>query len=87
MYITPSGGDKAEDPAFNVASYTPRSNTFEGVKAPSMKCHLHKFAYTVRPDCRAVLHAHLMALIVFSLGVNESIYSHCIQSHYQVGLA
>lgn len=81
MYITPSGGDKAEILPSNVASCKPGSNIFEGMKAPSMEWQLHKCAYEVRPDCRAVLHAHSMALIAFSLGVQDSIKSHCVQSY------
>lgn len=80
LYITPSGGDKAEVPASDIVSCRPESDCFEGPKAPSMELHLHKAAYAVRPDCRAVLHAHSMALIAFSLGVKESVMDHCFQN-------
>lgn len=82
MYITPSGGDKAEVPSSMIVSCKPGSEEFEGVKAPSMEWQLHKAAYMERPDCRAVLHAHSMALIAFSLGVKESIINHSVQYNH-----
>jgi L-fuculose-phosphate aldolase len=71
LYITPSGGDKAIVPPSDVAIYKPGSKAFEGVKAPSMEWRLHTSAYSARPDCRAVLHAHSMALIAFSLAAEK----------------
>lgn len=82
LYITPSGGDKALVPPSSVATCKPGSDIFEGTKAPSMEWKLHTLAYSVRPDCRAVLHAHSMALIAFSLaGDSDSISSHCMPTH------
>lgn len=40
---------------------------FEGPTPPSIEWQLHATAYEVRPDCKAVIHAHSMALVAFSL--------------------
>ena len=81
LYITPSGGDKALVPPSNVATCKPGSEIFEGIRAPSMEWKLHTLAYSVRPDCKALLHAHSMALIAFSLAAeSNTIDSHCMQA-------
>lgn len=82
LYITPSGGDKAHVPPSNVATCKPGSEIFEGTRAPSMEWRLHTLAYSVRPDCKAVLHAHSMALIAFSLAAEgKTIGDHCVQTN------
>ncbi len=82
LYITPSGGDKAHVHPSNVATCKSGSNIFEGIRAPSMEWKLHTLAYSVRPDCKAVLHAHSMALIAYSLAAldRNAISSHCMQT-------
>lgn len=81
LYITPSGGDKALVPPSNVAILQPGFSAFEGSMAPSMEWRLHLYAYQARQDCRAVLHAHSMALIAFSLALdNGSISSRGFRS-------
>lgn len=67
LYITPSGGDKAIVPPSNIVIFRPGRDTFEGPTAPSMEWKLHTGAYKARLGCKAVLHAHSMALIAFSL--------------------
>lgn len=80
LYITPSGGDKALIPPSDVTIHRPGSVKFEGIKAPSMEWRLHTSAYSARPDCRAVLHAHSMALIAFSLAIEKNtMMSQCFQ--------
>lgn len=44
---------------------------FEGPAPPSMEWPLHTAAYEARPDCKAVLHAHSMTLVAFSLAHHE----------------
>lgn len=84
MYITPSGGDKGEVSPKNVSFCRPGSSVFEGVKRPSMEWQLHEAAYSARPNCRAVLHAHSVALIAFSLAVKGTdILDNCFQGHHQ----
>jgi L-fuculose-phosphate aldolase len=68
MYITPSGGDKAIVPPENVAVRKKGEKQFQGPLAPSMEWPLHTAAYKARPeDCRAVLHAHSISLVAFSM--------------------
>jgi L-fuculose-phosphate aldolase len=73
LYITPSGGDKAIVPACNVAVRNKGEKIFSGDLPPSTEWPLHAAAYEARPDdCRAVLHAHSMTLVAFSLAHNTS---------------
>jgi len=73
LYITPSGGDKAIVPANNVAFRKKNETVFSGTCPPSMEWPLHTAAYEARPDdCRAVLHAHSMTLVAFSIARNVS---------------
>lgn len=44
---------------------------FEGPASPSMEWPLHTAAYEARPDCKAVLHAHSMTLVAFSLAQHQ----------------
>ena len=66
LYITPSGGDKAVIDPKNVAYRYPGTEKFEGGK-PSMEWPLHTRVYKARHDCKAVLHAHSLNLVSFSL--------------------
>lgn len=67
MYITPSGGDKAIVPPHKIAVRRKGEENFEGPAPPSMEWPLHTAAYQARPGCKAVLHAHSMTLVAFSL--------------------
>lgn len=67
LYITPSGGDKAIVPPSDIAVYNPNMDLFEGPRWPSIETPMHVEIYKSKPSCRAVLHAHSMALIAFSL--------------------
>ena len=87
LYITPSGGDKAiVKPEHVCVSKTGvhhhhdqhdhrnnESDSFEGPMKPSMEWRLHTEIYKERPDCKAVLHAHSMALIAFSMAAPAKI--------------
>ncbi len=66
MWITPAGVDKG--------SITPRDvvriradGTAEGRWAPSSEHPFHRAVYAARPDLKAILHAHPMSLVAFSL--------------------
>ena len=73
LYITPKGGDKAIVPPANVAVRKKGQTEFTGILPPSLEWPLHTAAYEARPkDCRAVLHAHSMTLVAFSLAHNPS---------------
>lgn len=66
MWITPAGVDKG--------ALTPRDivrvrqdGSCEGRWAPSSECPLHRAVYAARPDLRAIIHAHPMSLVAFSV--------------------
>lgn len=81
LYITPSGGDKAIVPPANVCVRKAGQDSFEGPLGPSMEWMLHTDTYKARKDCKAILHAHSMALIAFSLAEdNSSVSSRCFHS-------
>ena len=67
LYITPSGGDKAIVPPSDVAMCNSNMDMFEGPRRPSIETPMHAEIYKSKPSCRAVLHAHSMALIALSL--------------------
>lgn len=67
LYITPSGGDKAIVPPENICVCKPGNDSFEGPLPPSMEWRLHTEIYKAKVGCKAIIHAHSMALIAFSL--------------------
>ncbi len=66
LWITPSGVDKgALRPSDMVRVRT--DGGVEGPHRPSSELPFHQAIYQVRPDLRAVAHAHPMGLVAFSL--------------------
>lgn len=66
IWVTPAGYDKG--------SLTPKDivcvkadGTIEGIHRPSSEFPFHKAIYDLRPDLRAVIHAHPPALVSFSI--------------------
>ena len=66
IWITPSGIDKG--------TLTPKDiicvradGTIEGPHKPSCEWPFHKAIYDIRPDINAIVHAHPMALVAFSI--------------------
>jgi len=56
---------------------------FEGSRKPSIEWPLHTAVYKVRPGCRAVLHAHSMSLVAFSLADQRKFASSTSQVRHQ----
>ncbi len=67
LYMTPSGGDKAIIPPSDVVIRKPGDVSFDGPIPPSIEYKLHTEVYKSRRSCRAILHAHSINLIAFSI--------------------
>ena len=66
MWITPSRVDKGTLKAADIVCVK-RDGTVEGAHKPSSEFPFHRAIYEARPDLRAVVHAHPMALVAFSI--------------------
>ncbi len=66
VWITPSGIDKGSLTRSDMIRIEP-DGTQTGMHRPSVELPLHLQIYAIRPDLRAVLHAHPPTLIAFSL--------------------
>ena len=66
IWITPSGIDKGSLTPADICKVAP-DGTVTGKYAPSCELPFHTMAYKTRPDIRAVLHAHPVASVSFSL--------------------
>lgn len=66
IWLTPSGRDKGALAAADICRVSPCGKT-EGPFAPSVELAFHREVYRVRPDIRAVLHAHPPHIVAFSL--------------------
>lgn len=66
IWITPSAEDKGRIEAADVVRVE-ADGTLVGRHAPSSELPFHRAVYDARPDVRAVLHAHPVALVAFSL--------------------
>ena len=66
IWITPKGIDKGGLTAADIVCVHP-NGTVEGRHAPSSELPFHQAAYRARPDFRAVLHAHPLYCIAYSL--------------------
>ena len=66
IWITPSGIDKGTLRPEDVIMVTPDGKEI-GPHKPSCELPFHRSVYNLRPDVRAVLHAHSPALVAFSL--------------------
>lgn len=66
IWISPAGIDKGSLTRKDIVCVKP-DGTVEGIHRPSSEFPFHKHLYDVRPDIRAVLHAHSPALVAFSI--------------------
>ncbi|HQB52435.1 MAG TPA: class II aldolase/adducin family protein, partial [Bacteroidales bacterium] len=66
LWITPSGTDKGSLKPGEVVCVT-HDGTWEGPFRPSSEYPLHRSVYAVRPDIRALIHAHPPLLTSFSI--------------------
>ena len=66
MWITPAGVDKGTLTRQDIVCVKP-DGTCEGVHRPSSEYPFHAAVYKMRPDLKAVLHAHPPALVAFSI--------------------
>ncbi|PKM40785.1 MAG: aldolase [Firmicutes bacterium HGW-Firmicutes-9] len=66
IWITPKGYDKGSLTAEDIVCVHP-DGSYEGKHAPSSEIFFHRATYRARPDFRAVVHAHPVYCIAFSL--------------------
>lgn len=66
IWITPKGFDKGSLTAEDIVCVHP-DGTYEGRHEPSTEIFFHRATYRARPDFRAVVHAHPVYCIAFSL--------------------
>jgi L-fuculose-phosphate aldolase len=66
VWITPSGIDKGSLTRADMVQIKP-DGTQAGIHRPSVELPLHLRIYQLRPDLRAVLHAHPPTMVAFSL--------------------
>lgn len=66
LWITPAGVDKGGLTPEDIVRVLPDGG-YEGRHAPSSELPFHRRIYQARPDLRAIVHAHPVALVAFSL--------------------
>ena len=66
IWITPSGVDKGSLKPSDIMCVKP-DGTVIGKHKPSSEFPFHKSIYNIRPDIKAVIHAHSPALVSFSI--------------------
>ena len=66
IWITPSGIDKGSLTRADIMQVKP-DGTVIGLHTPSVELPFHAHVYRIRPDLRAVLHAHPPTLVAYSL--------------------
>jgi L-fuculose-phosphate aldolase len=66
IWITPSGVDKGSLKPADIMCVKP-DGTVIGKHKPSSEFPFHKSIYSIRPDVKAVIHAHSPALVSFSI--------------------
>ena len=66
IWITPSGIDKGTLTPKDIVKVFP-DMTYEGIHVPSSELPFHSEMYKVRPDVKAIVHAHPPALVAFAI--------------------
>ena len=66
IWITPSGIDKGTLTPKDIVKVLP-DMTYEGIHVPSSELPFHSEMYKVRPDVKAIVHAHPPALVSFAI--------------------
>ena len=85
IWITPAGVDKGNLTPRDIICVKP-DGTRLGPHSPSSELPFHRAIYALRPDLRAVVHAHAPALVSFSI-VRETPKTNIIpQAHRVCGL-
>ncbi len=89
MWITPTGVDKGTLTPNDIICV--RANgAIKGLHRPSSEYPFHKAIYAARPDLKAIVHAHPMALVAFSIAhkVPETrLFPQAWRSNGKVGFA
>jgi L-fuculose-phosphate aldolase len=84
MWITPAGVDKGSLTRDDIVCVAP-DGSVEGRHRPSSEYPFHQAVYEVRPDMRAVVHAHPVALVAFSICRQTPDTRLFHQSHFMCG--
>ena len=66
MWISPGGIDKGTLRPEDIVCVK-KDGTIQGIHKPSSEFPFHRHIYRIRPDVKAVLHAHPAALVAFSI--------------------
>lgn len=66
IWITPSGIDKGSLHSSDMIQVKPDGQVL-GIHKPSVELPFHRDIYRIRPDLRAILHAHPPTMVAFSL--------------------
>ena len=66
IWITPARVDKGSLRREDIVCVHP-DGSVEGIRSPSSELPLHQKIYSRRPDVRAIVHAHPVALVAFSM--------------------
>lgn len=66
IWISPGGVDKGTLTPRDIVKVRPDGST-EGIHKPSSEFPFHRSIYELRPDIKAILHAHPPALVAFSI--------------------
>lgn len=66
IWITPASVDKGSLHPSDIVRIAPDGSR-EGIHSPSSEFPFHKAIYEIRPDLRAIIHAHPPALVSFSI--------------------
>ncbi len=66
IWISPGGVDKGSLRSEDIVRVR-RDGTYEGIHKPSIELPFHRAIYRSRPDLGAVIHAHPVALVSFSV--------------------
>lgn len=89
MWITPTGVDKGTLTPNDIICVR-AGGAIEGLHRPSSEYPFHKAIYAARPDLKAIVHAHPMALVAFSIAhkVPETrLFPQAWRSNGKVGFA
>jgi len=66
IWVTPAAVDKGSLTRKDIMCVTPDGEII-GLHQPSSECPSHKAIFDVRPDVKAIIHAHPPALVSFSI--------------------
>lgn len=84
LWITPARVDKGSLRRDDVIGIAP-DGRIEGRHRPSSELPFHRAIYEARPDVRAIVHAHPVALVAFSIGRGAPDTRPLLQAHRVCG--